>query len=145
MYDLGLALVHNCNLFMPIGTQKLQLRTQARPMTKHDFDSFFPCIMVLALLPKSKSKKHTSQYVVHLYNTIFFFACITGPSLPYALFYSAMAETPDERGVIVFGGWSDENDYEKRILELNAGANSWNVLDVTLKLGRKRHVVISLQ
>ena len=56
-----------------------------------------------------------------------------------------MAETPDERGVIVFGGWSDENDYEKRILELNAGAVSWNVLDVTLKLGRKRHVVISLQ
>ena len=71
MYDLGLALVHNCNLFMPIGTHKLQLRTQARPMTIHDFDSFFPCIMVLALLPKSKSKKHTSQYVVHLYNTIF--------------------------------------------------------------------------
>ena len=70
--------------------------------------------------------------------------CIIGPSLPYGLYSSAMAESPDGRGVILFGGWSDENDYEKRILELRAGANSWNSLDITLYNGRKQHVVIPL-
>ena len=70
--------------------------------------------------------------------------CIVGPSLPYKLSSSAMAKSPDGRGVILFGGWSDENHYEKRILELRAGANSWNSLDITLYNGRKQHVVIPL-
>ena len=65
--------------------------------------------------------------------------------MPYGLSYSAMAESPDGRGVLLFGGWSDENDYEKRILELRAGANSWNILDITLENGRSSHVVIPLQ
>ena len=39
-------------------------------------------------------------------------------------------------------GWSGEN--EKRILELRAGANSWNILDITLENGRHQHVVIPL-
>ena len=56
-----------------------------------------------------------------------------------------MAESPDGRGVILFGGWSDENDYEKRILELGAGDNSWKILDKTLGKGRLAHVVIPLQ
>ena len=51
-----------------------------------------------------------------------------------------MAESPDGRGVLVFGG----NIYEKRILELRAGADSWNILDVSLKNGRLDHVVIPL-
>ena len=68
--------------------------------------------------------------------------CITGPSLPYGL-SSPMAESPDGRGVILFGGWSGEN--EKRILELRAGANSWNILDITLENARNSHVVIPLQ
>ena len=69
--------------------------------------------------------------------------CITGPSLPYGLRSSSMAESPDGRGVILFGGWSGEN--EKRILELRAGANSWNILDITLENARNSHVVIPLQ
>ena len=57
-----------------------------------------------------------------------------------------MAESPDGRGVLLFGGKSNENDYEDRILELRAGANSWNILDITLKNGRKYHnVMITLQ
>ena len=56
-----------------------------------------------------------------------------------------MAKSPDGRGVILFGGISTENSYEKRILELRAGANSWNILDITLENGRKSHVVIPLQ
>ena len=53
-----------------------------------------------------------------------------------------MAESPDGRGVILFGGISTENSYEKRILELRAGANSWNILDITLENGRKSHIAI---
>ena len=71
--------------------------------------------------------------------------CITGPTLPYALNSNAMAESPDGRGVLLFGGGSDENDYEDRILELRSGPNSWNILDVTLEIGRYGHVVIPLQ
>ena len=71
--------------------------------------------------------------------------CITGPHLPYARTNSAMAKSPDGRGVLLFGGCSDENSYEDRILELHAGANSWNILDITLENGRNGHVVIVLQ
>ena len=67
--------------------------------------------------------------------------------MPYNLWSisSCMAESPDQRGVLIFGGNSDENDYEDRILELRAGANSWNILNITLQKGRYDHVVIPLQ
>ena len=65
--------------------------------------------------------------------------------MPYLLQYSAMAESPDGRGVLLFGGCNDENDYEDRILELRAGANSWNILDITLENRRGGHIVIPLQ
>ena len=56
-----------------------------------------------------------------------------------------MAESPDGRGVLLFGGTSPENEgKEKRILELRAGADSWNILNVTLKNARNGHVVIPL-
>ena len=70
--------------------------------------------------------------------------CITGPSLPYGLNASAMAESPDGRGVLLFGGDSTENGYEKRILELRTGADSWNILNVSLENGRYEHIVIPL-
>ena len=71
---------------------------------------------------------------------------ITGPSLPYALSASAMAESPDGRGVMLFGGINSENNYqyENRILELRAGADSWNILNVPLEMARAYHVVIPL-
>ena len=72
------------------------------------------------------------------------FFCITGPFLPYHLASSAMAESPDGKGVILFGGWSDKNNREKRILELRAGADTWNILDVSLENARSNHVVIPL-
>ena len=70
--------------------------------------------------------------------------CPLGPALPYLLQYSAMAESPDGKGVLLFGGMSNGN-YENRILELRAGANSWNFLDITLENGRYKHSVIPLQ
>ena len=55
-----------------------------------------------------------------------------------------MAESPDGRGVLLFGGRSTEDYFEKRILELRAGADSWNILNVTLENARYNHVVIPL-
>ena len=54
-----------------------------------------------------------------------------------------MAESPDGSGVILFGGYRNDA-YEKRILELRAGTNEWNILDIALKNGRENHVVIPL-
>ena len=54
-----------------------------------------------------------------------------------------MAESPDGRGIILFGGFS-ETPHEKKILELRAGADSWNILNVTLENARAGHVVIPL-
>ena len=56
-----------------------------------------------------------------------------------------MAKSPDGRGVLLFGGQNDQSSDEDRILELHAGANSWNILDITLQNGRYYHVVIPLQ
>ena len=73
----------------------------------------------------------------------------TGPSLPYGLSNSAMAESPDGRSVLLFGGHSNENHFqdhlEKRILELRDGANSWKILDVSLENASAGHVVIPLK
>ena len=55
-----------------------------------------------------------------------------------------MAESPDGRGVLLFGGYFG-NGWEDRILELRAGANSWNILNITLEKPRSSHVVIPLQ
>ena len=77
-------------------------------------------------------------------NKIFSLFCITGPYLPYGPSHSALAESPDGRGVILFGG-SFNSRYEKRILELRAGADSWNILDVSLENPRAYHVVLPLK
>ena len=65
--------------------------------------------------------------------------------MPYGLVFSAMAQSPDEKGVLVFGGESDKHYPMDKILELRAGATSWNILDITLKIARSEHVVIPLQ
>ena len=60
-----------------------------------------------------------------------------------------MAESPDGRGVLLFGGYT-YNRFGKslgksnRILELRAGADSWTILNVTLENARSQHVVIPL-
>ena len=55
-----------------------------------------------------------------------------------------MAESPDGRGVLIFGGAAAAPGIQKNILELRAGADSWNILDVSMQSGRKDHVVIPL-
>ena len=66
---------------------------------------------------------------------------ILGPSLPYSLSSSAMTESLDGKGVLLFGGKSIQT---KRILELHAGDNSWTILNITLENGRHFHNVIPL-
>ena len=78
------------------------------------------------------------------HNLNFSLFCIAGPALPYGLWYSPMAESPDGGGVLLFGGMSNENSYEDRILELCAGADSWNILNITLQNGRDHHSVVNL-
>ena len=56
-----------------------------------------------------------------------------------------MTESPDGEGVLLFGGINSNGGYEDRILELRAGANSWNILNITLEKPRSSHVVIPLQ
>ena len=85
-----------------------------------------------------------------IYFSFFFQICITGPSLPYnSLFHSAIAESPDGKGVILFGGQNyklffNQRIDKNRILELRARTNSWNTLNVTLRNARREHVVIPL-
>ena len=55
-----------------------------------------------------------------------------------------MAESPNGRGVLLFGG-SNSDGTRDNILELQAGANSWNILNIRLKFERYVHVVIPLQ
>ena len=51
----------------------------------------------------------------------------------------AMAESLDGRGVLLFGGQGN------RILELRAGADSWDILNVTMKYSPSgKDVVIPL-
>ena len=71
----------------------------------------------------------------------FFRFCILGPALPYPLFDSAMAKSPDDAGVLLFGG-NDGGVEEDRILELRAGADSWTTLNIKLQEKRDGHVVI---
>ena len=61
-----------------------------------------------------------------------------------------MVESPDGKGVLLFGGErkitnrKKDNIIEDRILELRAGTNSWTILDVTLQTARKKHTVIPI-
>ena len=67
--------------------------------------------------------------------------------MPYGLSNSAMAKSPDGRGVLLIGGTGDKSHYGygDRILELNPGASSWSSLQVTLENRRGFHNVIPLQ
>ena len=70
---------------------------------------------------------------------------IKGPSLPHGILVPAMAESPDGKGVLLFGGRDSTFFYEDRILEMRAETNSWNTLNIILQNRRAGHVVIPLQ
>ena len=52
----------------------------------------------------NQQKKIPKFDIKEKYNLNFSLFCITGPALPYGLSHSAMAESPDGRGVLLFGG-----------------------------------------
>ena len=66
---------------------------------------------------------------------------ITGPTLPFPVLRSAMAESPDGKGVLLFGG---EGEIQDRILELRAGDSSCYILNITLQNKKGYHIVIPL-
>ena len=74
---------------------------------------------------------------------LFYSFHIIGPTLPFNHVYdSAMAESPDGDGVLMFGGQTGHNP--NKIIELRAGANSWTILNQTLKYVRAQHTVIPI-
>ena len=74
----------------------------------------------------------------------------TGPTLPYRLHSSAIATSPDGRGVILFGGYSPDKDLilskgiDDTLLELRYGSDEWITLTQKLKQPRRDHVVIPI-
>ena len=72
----------------------------------------------------------------------------TGPALPYGIYYSAMATSPDGDGVILFGGYVGGGDIDA-IMELKSDGQggvgtTWTILSAKLQYGRSFHVVIPL-
>ena len=66
----------------------------------------------------------------------------TGPTLPLTYLYdSVMTESPDG-GVLIFGG--QNGDVPDKILKLKAGANSWEILNKTMKNPHHQHTVIPI-
>ena len=68
-----------------------------------------------------------------------------GPDLPYRFDDSAMATSPDGRGVILFGGYNgDKWAKDDTILELRYDSDKWTTLPQRLKQPRGSHVVIPI-
>ena len=66
--------------------------------------------------------------------------------MPYKVYDSAMATSPDGGGVILFGGWKYDEGFvlEDTLLELRFGADNWTILPQNLKQPRRNHVVIPI-
>ena len=65
--------------------------------------------------------------------------------MPYTLWGSAMATSPDGGGVILFGGYNwDKRAEEDTILELRYDSDKWTILPQKLNQRRSQHVVIPI-
>ena len=74
---------------------------------------------------------------------LFYSFHIIGPTLPFNFVLdSAMAESSDGNGVLMFGG--QIGDIPNKIIELRAGANSWAILNQTLEYPKYQHTVITI-
>ena len=74
---------------------------------------------------------------------LFYSFHIIGPTLPFNyVLDSAMAESPDGNGVLMFGG--QIGGLPDKVIELRAGANSWAILNQTLKYAKYQHAVIPI-
>ena len=69
-----------------------------------------------------------------------------GPELPYGLWNSAMATSPDGNGVILVGGYYSSTGDSSNILELKANGQgwvgTWTTLSTKLQYARRQHIVI---
>ena len=55
-----------------------------------------------------------------------------------------MVTSPDGGGVMIIGGKTPSNSKSPKILELRAGASSWQEHEKELENGRYRHTVIPI-
>ena len=72
---------------------------------------------------------------------------ITGPELPYKVYYisNAMFTSPNGGGVIIAGGQKYYGGQTlSDIIELRAGAKNWTYLEQKLNRPRYGHVIIPL-
>ena len=69
----------------------------------------------------------------------------TGPALPYGIYASTMATSPDGGGVVLFGGHGGAQD---TIMELKSDGqgwvSDWTILSAKLQFPREFHLVIPL-
>ena len=68
----------------------------------------------------------------------------SGPSLPYKLYNSAMVTSPDDGGVILFGGRTYGRGDKDTLLELRHDSDKWIPLPQKLDQPRYAHVVIPI-
>ena len=73
---------------------------------------------------------------------------ISGPELPFALCWSRMVTSPNGQGVIVMGGYKDdERQVSDSIIELSGktiDSLKWRVLKLTLQFPRQSFVVLPI-
>ena len=68
-----------------------------------------------------------------------------GPKLPFKLSESAMVPSPSGRGLVVIGGWNDNEGKDSNVLlELKGSSMEWVPLKQTLEYARDEHVAIPI-
>ena len=68
-----------------------------------------------------------------------------GPKLPFQLSFSSMVPSPSGRGLVVIGGWNDnEGKHSNVLLELKGSSMEWVPLKQTLQYARHCHVAIPI-
>ena len=63
--------------------------------------------------------------------------------MPFAIQQSVMATSPNDRGVILIGGYTF-GGYSKKLVEWNGNSKEWVILDSNLKYGRHDHAIIQV-
>ena len=69
---------------------------------------------------------------------------LLGPTLPFSSTGYTMVTSPDGQGVMVIGGYNEDEDDHSSIYELRGNPLRWTLLKQKLKYPRKWHVSIPI-
>ena len=87
-------------------------------------------------------RKFLKEYI-ETYYICAIYPYFAGPSLPHTIHHTAMATSPNGRGVILFGGFTGMTDVaEDTIRELHYYSTDWTILPQKLKHPREDLTVI---